>query len=276
MGKLNRGSVSIMLKSAFVFLVAVLAISALGAEAYRTDNDVIEVKEIITGRISFEKRTTIVPLALCVDRDCRKPEIYWSVVISNSETRFEVDRTFGLGQKQVPETLEIAGTTLRPGDLVELEGDVKPVSRDFALVSDVKRITIVEESHPEMEILPLDYSWMCQSPEEASPQFYVNVRFQREERYESRYLMSIAVAKVADDVSYFPLAEIENVQSELHEDRLTYFGTNGEISARLSIDKGEDRFLDAPSTLIFNRDRSIQGGGTQQMVHSLSCTRTRQ
>src|SRR5690242_8082724 len=55
----------------------------------------------VTGQVYFERRSTIVPfedlLEDCRLASCRRPRIYWSLVIKGNGVRYEVHKPYALG-----------------------------------------------------------------------------------------------------------------------------------------------------------------------------------
>jgi len=269
-----------MLKSAFVFCIAVLGITALASEAYRSDGADIQINQIITGKTVFEKRTTVVPMTLCPGEPCRKPEIYWSLVIYNEETRYEVNQIYGIGSRIPPTKVEVAGSEIREGEIVEIEGRVNPISRAYAIVTEISRAAILENPE-EMEmtsnLMSDAYSWMCQSPTGDTHRIYASVRYMHERDSSSgtepRYYMAISMARGSDELSYLPIAEIENVKSSFDETRIVFTGGDDHRKVELTIDKSSDRMFELPSKLTLSKSRRALGEELQS--YPLNCTRTR-
>jgi len=277
-----------MLKSAFVFCIAVLGITALASEAYQNEGADIQLTQIISGKTVFEKRTTVVPMALCTREPCRKPEIYWSLVVYNQETHYEVNQIFGIGSRTPPAKVALAGAEIHEGTLVEIEGRVNPISREYAIVSEISRAEVIDGSEPmdpaASNILSDAYSWMCQSPSGESPRIYANVRYLRDQKQtrpdEKNYYMAISMCKNPDGLSFLPIAELENVKSSHDDLQITYTGGDqgdGQghgMMVELTIEKNPDRMFDLPAKLTLTHTRRAAVEDALQ-IYPLTCTRTR-
>ncbi|MEK6706980.1 MAG: hypothetical protein AABZ06_14475 [Bdellovibrionota bacterium] len=100
----------------------------------------------VIGKVTFEKRTTIVPLSICEQGQiCPKPQIYWSVMVHSNGVRYEIDEVFGLGNFKAPEYVELTGVVIKPGCQVALVGRVEPITKDYVIVSDIKQAMVLNE-----------------------------------------------------------------------------------------------------------------------------------
>ncbi|MCM2278795.1 MAG: hypothetical protein NDJ89_12035 [Oligoflexia bacterium] len=113
---------------------------------------------VAQGKVAFVRRTTIVPMLVCEDnRPCVEPRTYWSLVIQAPETSYEVNATFAMGSAKQPSEVEFFGTRIRPGAQVAVEGRIETISDDYAIVTEVQKVTCLEEGDKHVgEADPLD------------------------------------------------------------------------------------------------------------------------
>ncbi len=127
--------------SAFVFC----CLGLLSAGTYasgRTDLAQVEV----TGRVSFERRLTVVPLsrAFCLSPlKCGEQGIYWVMTIEDSDRKYVLEQPFAIGQDDQPEFVELSGVLLRQGTRVNILGHAVLSSDMTAILKQIDRLTLV-------------------------------------------------------------------------------------------------------------------------------------
>lgn len=220
----------------------------------------------VQGKVSFEKRSTIVPLndpmSICSDNQpCVKPRPYWTVVVSSRKSRFELDQTFALGSERAPEAIEVSGLVIRQGSQVAVEGRVQHVTPNYAIVSDVRSVELVLDSRlrpavasirPSIDsTAPVDSSWMCRSEIGLEAEFQTHVWFESVRGVEQ---FKMAILSRSDE-GLKELARINDLGFSSERNNLIYKGATGGISAELAIHQFEEAFFDLPGVLKLTKAR---------------------
>lgn len=103
--------------------------------------------QVVTGQATLESRATLVPYALCEQKDgCPQSEPYWVLVVKDDAVTYELDERFGQGSREAPASVELVGTQIRPGATVMIEGRFRPVSNDYVYVDEVTRAGVLKET----------------------------------------------------------------------------------------------------------------------------------
>lgn len=131
-----------MLKQAcYGFLISFFAVAVLSGEC----NAVATSMEVI-GKVSFEKRQTIIPLVICEAEPCLRSEPYWVLILEQDEKRFELGAIFAKGSDNAPESIELLGVLIRPGARIQLEGWVSLLSEKYAVITHPKRVSVLMDA----------------------------------------------------------------------------------------------------------------------------------
>lgn len=239
----------------------------------------------VQGKVSFERRATVVPLTVCDNgRPCYESKPYWSMLIASETGKFELDQAFALGSHNEPDAVEMAGVTIRPGFQVEVEGRVERITRDYAIVSEVKNINVLEKGPSEVvsevstfiaapDVLsPANSGWDCRSSELEYGRLRVHVRYEAGlHADESAEGFTIRVLeKSQDGLRFREVASIKSIEMRKTANGLRYVGGNPRASADLTIQHSSESIFDSPAWLTLTRAKD---GQSDERYYTMRCTR---
>ncbi|OFZ19727.1 MAG: hypothetical protein A2X94_16875 [Bdellovibrionales bacterium GWB1_55_8] len=229
--------------------------------------------QTVLGKANFERRSTVVPMAVCEAEPCAKPTIYWSLVLIDGGVRYEVNQIFALGSRTQPSSIEIAGVRVNLGAQVEIEGRVQALGSDYALVSDVNKATILPDDvesneTPQVQqlFLPMAYGWTCLSQEERVP-LQVHILYSGNQAGADRFEIHVGQIR---STSIKPVATALDAIQNVDEERIIFRGKGDSGVLQVLIDRTQERFNDLPAFLTMSK-----GDPGAFIVHDLRCDRTR-
>jgi len=233
-------------------MVMIGAMSSLSAEDVKT----------VTGKATFEKRSTIVPMTYCENQDCPTSQSYWVLMLDENGYKYELEQMFAVDVEAAPESLEVLGTVIRPGALVEIEARINSLTENYAMMSDVRQASLVNE------ITARNYPlWHCVTGLDEGQKIQAEV-WKREGSYELRVIAH-------DDTIVGEVAQLNHVISRTEAERVFFNGEQGTAKAELRLDQGGRLLVNVPSFLEFS---GLQVGGAAQLpIHfkgKLRCDRS--
>lgn len=99
---------------------------------------------VIRGKVSFQRHQTVVPFVVCAGVElCPQSQPFWTLVVSDSRGKYEIDEIFALGSERAPRQVEVSGLTVHEGCQVIVEGQVDPLGDDYGIVSRIKSLEVV-------------------------------------------------------------------------------------------------------------------------------------
>lgn len=250
-----KRSVGPILISIFFLSALGMAIPAHGAEVFSR----------VQGKVLLEKRTTIVPLvdgveatAICRPvAPCSHPSTYWSFVVLDGMTKYELVHPFASGQANRPEFVEINGVAIRPGSEVEVEGTVEVLSPTYGVISEVTNIRLVRGFQMNLPqdmgtsaFWKLDQSgWECHGPDAAvSARIWYGKNSPNEDE---AFHFSISMNQA--------FADIGRVQIKRTQGSVIYSAQALAAEAVLMIQHDTQRIRDFPSILMLSRGFPFTG-----------------
>jgi hypothetical protein len=209
----------------------------------------------ITGNAAFEKRSTVVPMALCEGERCPKPEPYWVLVLREGKTRYELSTVFDRGSDTAPESIEVAGIIIRPGSRLFLEGMMHYLTRDYAIITNVHRVSVVMDLVTQVaDALPALRNeaypvWLCPSADGTGrirAEVWNSGRVPGEADYVIRLLAS------GPDGRNF-VSELGDTQVRVFRRSLTFYASAQDSNVELTLDQSIQLFHDVPARLNFRK-----------------------
>jgi len=247
----------------FVISVAWIAIGTALPVAAQAD--------LISGQATFEKRNTVVPMYICEAEPCAVSKPYWSLVIRGENARYELNHMFSLGNTRAPQTVSLSGAMIRPGAKVEVEGRVDLIGQDYAIVSDIRRATVLQEAEPATS--PPAYGWKCRGQSQDNVDLYADVFYAPSSGPDHIYQIRVVEATREQDTSFYPVAIVESAQFNLGDQGFVYSGRYGATYVRLSIEQQPSQFSNLPASLSLMQGEFGEMGVRNQV--ELRCTRSR-
>jgi len=104
---------------------------------------------VVKGKAVFEKRHTLVPMSVCESDNCPRSQPYWVLVVSQGETKYELDQLFATGSTIPPEFVEVAGVVIRSGSRVVFDAQIEKISPRYALIVEVQRASLLMDDNRE-------------------------------------------------------------------------------------------------------------------------------
>lgn len=101
------------------------------------------------GIVQFEARRTVVPMVICEDLPghCPVPQPYWTFSIREDRApgarHVEWTAPLAFGVPREPESLEIRGSEIRPGDRVRIRGRARSVSPGWILLDRLDALEVL-------------------------------------------------------------------------------------------------------------------------------------
>ncbi|HLE00435.1 MAG TPA: hypothetical protein VJB59_09250 [Bdellovibrionota bacterium] len=239
-------------------------------------------KQIITGQVTFEKRATVVPMAICEKEPCAQSQTYWSVLVNSGGTIYELSQAFEVGRSVAPRSVAVAGVMIHPGVHVAIEGTVDVISPNYAIISEVNDARIISssgssessEDAPQALISPVSYGWKCESDEPFDSKVYVEVYYTGEVNAEERYELKVLANHSGEDI-FYPVAEFEHATVKSQRGLVTYHASSSTASAVLVIDGSSDGATDLPAHLTLSHEQMGEWPLGAERIFSLRCNRTR-
>ncbi|OFZ55730.1 MAG: hypothetical protein A2428_00085 [Bdellovibrionales bacterium RIFOXYC1_FULL_54_43] len=236
-------------------------------------------KQIITGQVTFEKRATVVPMAICEKEPCAQSQTYWSVLVNSGGTIYELSQAFEVGRSIAPRSVAVAGVMVHPGVHVAIEGTVDVITPNYAIISEVNDARIISSSGssqdaPQALISPVSYGWKCESDEPFDSKVYVEVYYTGEVNDEERYELKILANHSGEDI-FYPVAEFEHATVKSQRGLVTYHASSSTASAVLVIDGSSDSATDLPAHLTLSHEQLGEWPLGAERIFSLRCNRTR-
>jgi hypothetical protein len=131
-----------MMKRFILFFLFTASVMAGVGEKARADH-----WNRIEGRVSFERRQTVIPMSICqFPESCPHSQTYWSLVVEADTGKFELDEPFAVGNEQAPAKVELSGLIVSEGARVVLEGKVESVCDDFGIISEIKSLAVISDT----------------------------------------------------------------------------------------------------------------------------------
>lgn len=261
----------------FLFFISILFAAAAVAGAAGLDEG--EINTTVQGTVYFEKRSTIVPFTVCEsDKPCYEPAPYWALMIKSDEGHYEVNRAFAIGSKAKPEVIEVSGVLVRSGSLVRVEGRIRPITEDYAIVSDVKNLVLVNEENPSPvppSMFGIYYSgWTCSGGVNQPQQrdLFVQVRYVKSPEPDGEGFQMRLAALGSRGHELEEIAVFEKMESAITQRNVSYRGSAGQLTAKLRIRHSEEALINFPSSLLL---RHTDGTGPVERIIPMNCTPTR-
>lgn len=136
-----------MMKRAILCGVFILTGAVGSVRATQIEQPIPGLWDVIRGKVSFQRRQTVVPLSLCKEGErCPRSKPYWTIIVAAGNGLFELDETFALGKEVPPQSLQVAGLSVRAGVQVILEAKVDAIADDYGMISEIKSLEIVSDT----------------------------------------------------------------------------------------------------------------------------------
>jgi hypothetical protein len=144
------------------------------------------------------------------------------MVIHSNENRYLLNQRFNLGGTRAPESIEVAGVTLRPGSIVKVEGEVFSGGGipGHYILTQIKSLDLM-----------MDLGLACDSAKEASPALHLRLWFDAQE--EAGGAFKIRVQEFADSAIY-QVAYVDRAVFTAKADALVFGGENSAFNIELS------------------------------------------
>jgi hypothetical protein len=189
----------------------------------------------ITGEVAFVEHRSFVSMVLCdLTREaCVKPESYWSIVIKNDQTRYELNQAFEKGRTSRPESIEVGGVILHPGSRVSADVIYEPMDEAYSLITELKTIALLPTDLLEGRLMENmenrddstpTFGWLCSSASgENDTQIRLDVLHTREDNSNRLRVF----AKAPESREFEAVAKIDHVAGEIRGDQVIYRGAQG-------------------------------------------------
>lgn len=98
------------------------------------------------GVVQFEARKTVVPMVICEDLPghCPVPQPYWTLSVHEARgehVEWTAPLAFGVPRK--PESLEVQGKEIRPGDRIRIRGEARRLSSHWYFVDEIEDLEVL-------------------------------------------------------------------------------------------------------------------------------------
>lgn len=237
----------------------------------------------VEGSVHFERRSTVVPFAVCESRECPKSQTYWSMVINSQGLKYELDEIFALGKEKAPESIEVSGLVIRPGSRVAVQGTVSYINNNYGIVSNVKTIAVIMDTRragkglireQDTETSRSIQGWTCFGKDKASGRrVYSQVWHEYDLGGAGSYHLQVVVG---NDLDSTLLASISGLQPMLVRNKVSFRGMTKTLIAELVIDETDKVLLDFPAEIRLKQ--VVQESGARMPIEAtvpMTCSRTR-
>jgi hypothetical protein len=251
-----------------VATVFMIACGSFSGSIARADDQGLQVGQYstITGNAVFEQHHTLLPLAICDDgQACAQTRSYWMLVIQSGHSRYEINQPFGKGSEVAPDSFVLNEIVVRQGSRLRMDAKVDVVSRDYAILSDVRNVNVI------MDMATPFFGWTCKSVGESAP-IYVDIA---QIEHNGNYSMRILSAAGSEDHTVQTVAAFKDVQLSMSDEAIDFAASTQRVVAELAIDQRGGRVSNLDSVLkISNTMTRADQVSLETTVH-LSCNRTR-
>jgi hypothetical protein len=219
----------------------------------------------VTGTVGFERRFTIVPLAICEKgTPCPESKPYWVLTVKGGGMLYEVDQTFSEGSIVAPASVEFQSVILQPGDRISLEGQVRELTRGLAQITQVRSVALIPR--------PAFFGWTCHTLSTHAQRLYVDViQISRQGGFNMRIQSPGETG--ADPIQ--TLASFTDVSLRMGTDRIEFQGGTHALSAALSIDQSEASQMNDFISVLRITERGLASSSPVESRIELACNPTR-
>lgn len=213
------------------------AIACLALTGFANADEGERSYQQVVGIAQFEKHQTIVALPLCGELPCQQSEAYWTLVLKSKRVRYEINVPFEEGRTIAPEFIEMDGAKIHLGSKVQIAGKIQFLSRDYAIVSEVKDLKIVADSSAEnLSILPIMRGWNCQSDGIFGAKVFTDVFFDPgQSGGDYRINVTSGEGESTKQQIYIGIASVLGQATEEAESQVVFAGSNAVTQLRLTI-----------------------------------------
>lgn len=162
----------------------------------------------LTGQVKFEPRYTRVISDQCGNNPCHQSQVYWTLVIEASGSKYLLNRKLSVGLKRAPEAMQVAGVNIRPGLTIQIEAHAVRYAPELFVLLDVQKVSL----------LP-DLGWACHTLQDSSPHLYAQVWSQSLGGRDGDY--KIKIQRLEDLVNY-PVAYVDHADFMTQSNELVF------------------------------------------------------
>ncbi len=229
-------------------------------------------RQTVTGKVNYQPRYTRVVDEVCDGSPCKKSQMYWSLVIESNGAQYLLNEKLNVGKTRAPFFTELAGVQVRPGSVVQLEGDVVDFGSHLYSIQKILRVELVT-----------DLGWACYNMGGGSSNIYARVwrdplvgpQVDTKESYRMR------VQEVVNR-TVRPIAYILDANLAVRSNEWIFVGQSSspkDVEVELQISDTNPRALTSPAQLKIKKkgpetlDRT--SSADELSVIEMNCSRTR-
>ncbi len=230
-------------------------------------------RQVVTGKVAFESRYTRVLEEVCDGAPCHQSQQYWSLVIQSGASKYILNEKLNVGMMREPAFADLAGVPVRPGTVVQLEGEVADNGLHQYSIQKVHHVQLV-----------LDLGWACYNMGGGTSNVYARVWRDPETGAspEGRDSYRMRVQEVVNR-TVRPIAYIQDAVLAVRSNQMVFAGASSapqDVEVELQIADALPQSLTAPAKLKIKK-RGPEGLARETGVESeaavieMNCSRTR-
>lgn len=241
----------------FTFIASAQAsIPDRGAPLYRVGDEAA-----VQGLVRFEKRHTVVPLSICQSWDrCPHSRPYWVVVLTSSDSQYEIDRPFSVGEENPPQILRMNGVDMKPGNVVRLNATVEYASADYYILGSIRDVGAVLTFGDDLSSTISLKNWNCSGTLDGKAEIGVTVSqaITPEDRGNIYRMLLTDTEQTEEGPRVYHLATLNDAVGRRDGDKLVYEGRDNYNSIQLTLSAAEGSDRDVPSKIKFSITKAVE------------------